>query len=220
MTIETLLFAGPTLFGLDSGPLSAPAGVTILPPAGRGDVEAATAGRGPGVLILVDGVFHDRLAVGHAELRDTIRAGWRVWGLGSMGAIRAYEMRSLGMKGFGAVYGRFVGEPDFQDDEVALLHQPEQPYAAFSEPLIHMRAALDYVVDAGILDRNAAISVICDLKSRWYAERTLSLFRSILLASSPASAHDAIVSELREFDRFRVKSEDLARFLAERPWEC
>ncbi|WP_425300876.1 TfuA-like protein, partial [Nocardia wallacei] len=33
------------------------------------------------------------------EIREALEAGWSVWGLSSMGAIRAAEMRLLGMRG-------------------------------------------------------------------------------------------------------------------------
>ena len=100
----------------------------MRPPVRRLDVAKLTATeRRPGTLVIVDGLFHDTLAVGHAEIREAMRRGWRVWGLSSMGAIRAREMAPLGMKGFGRVFERFEAEADFQDDEVALLHEPRPP---------------------------------------------------------------------------------------------
>src|SRR5438094_645965 len=94
---DVFLFAGPTLARarairpeLDLG------GVHELPPAQRGDVprlvrEHAT----PGVIAIVDGKFHQVLAVGHMEIRNAIAAGWTVWGMSSLGAIRAREMHHL-----------------------------------------------------------------------------------------------------------------------------
>jgi hypothetical protein len=138
------LFAGPTLARSPHARVLV-RGVSVRSPVKRGDVErlveAYPASRGrPGVIVLADGLFHDTLAVGHAELRAALRAGWRLWGLSSMGAIRAHEMAPLGMRGFGRVYERFQAEPDFQDDEVALLHGPAPEYRTLSEPLVHLRA--------------------------------------------------------------------------------
>ena len=68
-----------------------------------------------------------------------------MWGLSSMGAIRAREMAHLGMRGYGSVYAPFATEGDFQDDEVALLHEPNAPYRPVSEPLVHLREAVAHL---------------------------------------------------------------------------
>src|SRR4051795_13634825 len=96
-TPELILFAGPSM----PGSLRLPEGATVLPPVRRGDVPALLRDRRPGALAIADGLFHQSLAVGHVEIRDALDAGWQVWGLSSMGAIRACEMRYLGMRGCG-----------------------------------------------------------------------------------------------------------------------
>ncbi len=147
---NNILFVGPTFKGLGAAAIDAAQAFQIRSPVKRGDVEAL-AGVEPGVLVLVDGLFHDALAVGHIEIRNAVERGWQVWGLSSMGAIRAYEMRTLGVRGYGAVYERFYAEEDFQDDEVSLLHASAPDYTPISEPLIHLRAALDAYVSEGML---------------------------------------------------------------------
>ena len=132
----------------------------VRPPAKRGDVAAVTRTRRPGVLVLVDGVFQNALSVGHAELREALNLGWEVWGLSSMGAIRAREMHVLGMRGWGRVFETFMAPGDFQDDEVALLHGAEKPYVALSEPLIHLRAATAHLAEIGILSPSAADQIL------------------------------------------------------------
>jgi len=210
-----LLFAGPTLYGADLDFRTR--GVTLLPPAGRGDVERIVAGHRPGVLALADGVFHQRLAVGHAELRAALSAGWEVWGLCSMGAIRAYEMRHVGVRGYGRVYRRFLRHVDFRDDEVALLHEPEPPYRALTEPLVHTRSWLAALVRRRVLSVAEGRRVIERLASAWYGERSLGRVRELVLEHAPGRAA-AIEAALADFDRHRLKSRDLADFLRERPW--
>ena len=77
---------------------------------------------------------------------DAIEQGWTVFGLCSMGAIRAYELRNFGMKGVGKVYQRFFQMEDFQDDELALFHEPvfpfTLPFVNFSTYSSFTRAAL------------------------------------------------------------------------------
>ena len=212
---ECVLFAGPsgceTALRLD--------GIDLRPPARRGEIAALTHGADPGVLALADGVFHQALAVGHAELRDAVTAGWDVWGLSSLGAIRACEMRAVGVRGYGVVYRRFVADESFSDDEVALLHAPEAPYQAISEPLIHIRLGLDGLVDAGVIAPARRRALLNRLKRMWYGDRTLGFVRAELLAAQPESAA-AIQDWLAAFQRYRAKALDLQRFLEERPWRA
>ena len=136
MPRRCLVYAGPTLHRARAmSPLQLD-GLVVLPPVARGDVDRAVrAAAAPGVLVVVDGVFHlSSLAVGHLELRDALAAGWTVWGLSSMGAIRAAELEGEGMRGFGRAFARYRDDPDFRDDEVALLHEPTPPYRELSEP--------------------------------------------------------------------------------------
>ncbi len=219
---RVVMFVGPTIAG-NAGARALAKTLRVLRPIRRHDVDALLeaqkkARKKPGVIVIVDGVFHDTLAVGHAEIREALAAGWRVWGLSSMGAIRAREMAHLGMRGFGSVYERFCGEDDFQDDEVALLHEPGAPYRPVSEPLVHLRAAIDHLVARELIGAEDANGVIADLKSRWYGERTVR--RALHLLKRCARVEGAAVDrELREFDRFRWKTIDLVRFLTERPFE-
>jgi hypothetical protein len=214
------MFVGPTLGeGRRARTLAAAQGVRLRPPIKRHDLSnflAEVGRRMPGVICIVDGVFHDRLAVGHVEIRETLARGWRVWGLSSMGAIRAREMQSLGMCGFGRVYELFNGGLDFQDDEVALLHEPTPPFRSSSEPLVHLRAALDHLVDRNLVSGEAALAVIQSLKKRWFGERTIAAMLADLRREGAALAPIRI--ELHDFARFRLKTIDLERFLECAPW--
>ena len=202
---EPVLHVGPSAHGL-----AIPPGFETRPPARRGDVDDLVATReDPGVLIIADGTFHSFPSVGHAEIRTALERGWTVWGLCSMGAIRAAEMRSLGMRGFGSVYQMYVDDPDFDDDEVALLHASEPPYTPVSEPLVHIRSFLADLVARGILaDEATTIDV---LKNRWYGERTLGLLRKTLIEAGLSTS--TVDRELADFARHRTKTADLRLFL-------
>jgi len=214
---EVFLFAGPTLAASPRARVLVRS-LRVRPPARRHDVAALVEARArPGVIVLADGLFHDTLAVGHAELRAALRGGWRVWGLSSMGAIRAHEMVTLGMRGFGRVFERFQAEADFQDDEVALLHGPAPDYRAMSEPLVHLRAAVDHLVARGLVDEPAARAVVADLKSRWYGDRTRRGAIDALGVRARGGVA-AVRHELRDFRPFELKTIDLEQFLQRRPW--
>src|SRR5687767_11880075 len=101
------LFAGPSARDIPSELLLS-GGTDLQPPVRRGDVdrllERADA---PGVLVLCDGTIQTQPAVSHAEICRALDSGWQVWGVSSIGAIRAFELRSEGMRGFGYVYEQF-----------------------------------------------------------------------------------------------------------------
>ena len=210
------MFVGPTLNGGAS--IAQQNGVKLLPPVKRGDVEQLVTTRRPGVMAIVDGQFHQCLSVGHAEIRFAIAEGWQVWGLSSMGAIRACEMRHMGMRGYGEVYEWFCRDDDFRDDEVALTHGPTSPYVALSEPLIHIRVWLQELVKKRLLTAAQEKRLLKELMSMWFGERTLSRVRAMVLAIIPDRARE-VDETLAGFDQYRLKSRDLSEFLREQPWK-
>jgi len=210
------MFVGPTLNG--SSRLAESSGIRVLPPVKRGDIDRLVSTRRPGVAVLVDGQFHQCLSVGHAEIRSAIAQGWQVWGLSSMGAIRACEMKHMGMRGYGEVYEWFCRDAEFRDDEVALAHGEDAPYVALSEPLIHIRRWLDELVQTRLLKGTQQRRLLNELMSMWYGDRTLSRARSMVL-SIVSKREKELDRSLADFDRFRVKSHDLSRFLSEQPWK-
>jgi hypothetical protein len=212
-----ILFAGPTHATLKDKHGAMVAGFELRSPAQRGDVLALLNTR-PGILVLVDGVFHQSLAVGHAELLAAIKAEWKVWGLSSIGAIRAYEMRSLGMLGFGRVYEHFLGDDDFQDDEVAQLHAPGPEYFPITEPMVHLRYFIRELEVSGTLSHSSAQRIVDELKAVWYGSRSTAFLLSLIDRCSGPGAGMAARMLLGDLNRFRVKTQDLARFLEQRAW--
>lgn len=213
------LFVGPTASGLEQV-LAEYREVVMHAPARRGDIQALVAQYPePGCIAIVDGTFHSFPSVGHIEIRRAIQGGWKVWGLASMGAIRAAEMRFLGMQGYGVVYGHYRDDPEFDDDEVTLVHEIDAPYRAMSEPLIHLRGFVRDLYEQQKLSGDHAQAIIQDLKERWYAERTLSRLKKRLLATGQMTRQE-VDEALGGFNGFRVKSQDLQGFLASRCWHA
>ncbi len=210
------LFVGPTMYGLDPH-VCQEAGARVHPPVRRGDIARFVADREPGTLAIVDGTFHGYPAVGHRELREAIEAGWNLWGLSSMGAIRAYELRSLGMRGFGLVYQQFLDHDDFTDDEVALMHQAAPPYRPLTEPLVNIREFLRAATAAGRLRAQASAHIATWLAERWFGERTLEQLERLLHPHWNAGPAD-LGRWMSQFDAHRLKRLDLQAFLAQRPW--
>jgi hypothetical protein len=208
-----IIFVGPSAHRLDDRLFT---GLHRRPPARRGDVSSVGSAGGQAI-ILVDGTFHSYPSVGHVELRAALAAGNEVWGLSSMGALRACEMRTLGMRGFGHVYDRYITDPDFADDEVALMHASDPPFLAISEPLIHIRAYLSALQSEHKISAELAEDILARMKNRWFGDRTLPLLGDLLVTLAGRDRHQ-VRAELISFDKYRLKSIDLAEFLRQRPW--
>lgn len=212
-----LIFVGPTQCadadkaGLLSG------GFEFLPPARRGDIQQLLT-EPPGVIVLVDGRFHQCPAVGHAELRQAVELGWTVWGVSSMGAIRAFEMRHLGVRGYGSVYRHFLAQGDFQDDEVTLIHAAEPPFDGVTEPLIHLRYFLEFLTREALLSRAAASKIARNLKEQWYGYRTIALTLELISREVTDMSMIRVLKHSDDFGRFRVKEHDLRSFIREEVW--
>lgn len=220
--IPVHIFAGPSLFGTpfqDDEPITLDGSLAWLPPARRGDIAALVSKHSePGIIALADGTFHSYPSVSHVELRQAIERGWLVYGLCSMGAIRACELRHLGMRPFGHVALLFCEDPDMADDEVALIHATEAPYMPFSEPMVHIRAYLQDMLGKGLLTTAQHVEVITHMRERWYAERTMGLLRDTLNRLAPPECLPALFEHLNNFTHYRLKQRDLLTFLQDKPW--
>jgi len=211
------VFAGPSACGL---PRACMAGIEWLPPVRRGDVDRllqARADRPAQVLVVCDGLFQSEPAVSHAELCRALDRGWQVWGVSSIGAIRAHELRREGMHGFGWVYAQFSRHADFSDDEMCLLHLPMPPYTPWTEALVNVRHALHSHGPALGIGPAARRRVISALRECWFGERSTELVHDLMVGPggiAPASAH-ALIDTIA---RHPVKLADLRQLLTERPW--
>jgi hypothetical protein len=140
------------------------------PPARRGDmIEAVNAG--VRVIGLIDGVFFQESAVAHREVLAALRAGVRVVGASSMGALRAAELDSLGMEGVGEIYRAYREGRLVADDEVALVFDPET-FVPLSEPLVNIRATLQQALEYGVISADAARGLLDAAKRLYFPERT------------------------------------------------
>lgn len=212
---KVVVFAGPSTHGLSDRHLLSDQ-LEWRPPVRRGDVAALVKERESSTLVVCDGVFQAEPAVSHREICDALDAGWEVWGVSSLGAIRAAEMAHLGMRGYGYVYERFANDPDFCDDEACLLYFPERPYFPVTEPLVNVRYALETFGSCFDIESNQAAETISKLRLLWFGDRTPSRIESLLKeAGAPPSGVAGFMAELRGRQR---KQLDLDELLTASPW--
>lgn len=200
-----IAFAGPTLHpALDPGEgpgerrRELPPWVELRPPAARGDLLRAVA-EAPDTIVLLDGVYFTEPSVTHKEILYALEAGVRVIGAASLGALRAVELAPHGMEGVGRVFERFRdGELD-GDDEVALLHAPEEgAYRPLTVALVELREVVEEEVRRGVLAPAAGEALVAAVKALPFSERTLERLRGLARGTVPAPATEDLLRRLRE----------------------
>jgi hypothetical protein len=205
MSGTAFLFIGPSL-----PPAARPAhpGLVYLPPVAQGDVAAAARER-PVAIGIVDGYFEGVPAVWHKEILHALKLGIHVVGGGSMGALRAAELHPFGMEGRGRIFEAFRDGVLTEDDEVAVVHgPPETGYAALSEPMINIRATLEWAVADGVIDGVLQERLTALAKATFYPARS---FPGLLEAAAAAGldARDcARVAHWLDHGRVDRKGED------------
>lgn len=192
--MKAVVFLGPTLAVEEAREIL---DAVYLPPAGQGDILNATTRYRPDVIGLVDGVFHQRLSVWHKEILYAIEQGVAVYGSSSMGALRAAETSSYGMRGIGRIYRMYAENILEDDDEVAVAHAgAEDGYQKTSEPMVNVRASVEAAREAGVLGAADAAAVIEIAKQMYFPDRTYpGIWRAAAANGMPAET----VSRLRSF---------------------
>jgi hypothetical protein len=181
----------------------------LRPPVKRGDLPSLP--EDVALIAIIDGVFHGEAAVGHREILARLRNGTEVVGGGSMGALRAAELHSLGMKGMGEVFRLYAGGEIEGDDEVALIFDPEG-LEALSEPLVNMRYNLGRAVEGGIIGEGERGEILERLRATFYPRRTIERLLEIageLLEGASLSRFEILVRE----DYVDIKKEDALEVL-------
>ncbi|MFE3582884.1 TfuA-like protein [Streptomyces vinaceus] len=163
------VFVGPTLAKTE--PQLAVPGVRVRPPARHGDLFDSALRSGDTV-VLVDGVYHQALALRHKEILAAMGRGVSVIGAASIGALRAAELAPFGMLGVGTIYTSYVrGEID-GDDEVAVGQAPDGQWDALTWPLVNLRQVLHLAQAAHVLDEERAAQLLEALRAVYYPQRT------------------------------------------------
>jgi hypothetical protein len=123
------------------------------------------------VVGIIDGIFFSDSAVGHREIIGLLERGITVVGGGSMGALRASELKDFGMIGVGRIFDMYSSGVIEGDDEVAIIFNPET-LEPLSEALINIRYNLERAVDRGIITESQSKDIINELKAVYFPERS------------------------------------------------
>lgn len=167
--MSVIVFVGPTLRAEE---VRAILPCDLRPPARQGDIFRALIDQ-PEALVLIDGVFECVPSVWHHELRAGLAQGVAVFGSSSMGALRAAELHTHGMRGVGKIYEAYRDGALVDDAEVALLHAgPEHGHRPLTVPLVQVRAAASEAVRRGVLSEKRAKGLVRAAEGIHYQSRT------------------------------------------------
>jgi hypothetical protein len=166
---RAVIFAGPSL-----PPAFRPFDPALewRPPVKQGEVYEAALTR-PAIIGIIDGYFEVTPTVWHKEILWAMAQGVHVYGCASIGALRAAELHTFGMTGVGRVFTDFRDGILTDDDEVAVLHGPEElGYPTVTEAMVNIRATLDKAVAEGFLEPALSTRLADIGKTLFYKERS------------------------------------------------
>jgi hypothetical protein len=170
-TAGVVVFLGPTLPPDEAAERLV---ADYRPPACHGDLFLA-AREGPTAIALVDGAFDAVQSVWHKEILWALDRGVAVYGASSMGALRAAELASFGMRGVGEIYRAFVTGTLEDDDEVAVAHAGrDDGWRPLSDAMVDVRATLRRAVDLGVVNEAVAEQIAARVKATPYPRRLLA----------------------------------------------
>lgn len=206
-----LIFAGPTLSSEQIYALVPDA--EIYPPIAGGDLIRLAPNPGD-LVVIIDGFFYQSTSVRHKEILDLLRRGIHVWGAASMGALRAAELFPFGMRGFGRIFEAYVRGEIEGDDEVAVLHAPQDMgYTNLSEALVNVRYACDRAVEARIISDRVRCTLIEVAASLPFYERSYQNMSKHIVEEGLSQQEVAMLLAFRQQEHVNLKQQDALELL-------
>jgi hypothetical protein len=173
--VKPLVFAGPSLFGLTDNYNQ----IDFAAPAACGDIYKAVL-KGRKTIALIDGIFETGPSVWHKEILFALSEGCEVLGCSSMGALRAAECYTFGMRGIGKIFEDYAAGRRTSDADVAVLHGPaETNFMPLTVPQVDVEATVDAIVASNEVNRQEIIDLVEVSRSIFYKERNWGKIVSI-----------------------------------------
>jgi hypothetical protein len=212
--MSAVIFAGPSM------PPSAAArfpGFEWRPPVRQGDLYLA-ARSGPRAIGVIDGYFERTPTVWHKEILWAMSRGIHVYGAASIGALRAAELADLGMNGVGVIFEQYRSGQLSDDDDVAVLHGPEEiDYVQVTVAMVNVRATIEAALRAGVVASDVAEVLLGAAKGLFYKERT---YDAIIEAAAASGLEPGVLQRFSDWlpsgqvDQKRSDAEAMLRAMA------
>jgi hypothetical protein len=204
------IFLGPSLPVAEAAEIL---DAVYLPPIQQGDLLRLLPSR-PRLVGIVDGYFETIPAVWHKEILLAMSKGVHVFGAASMGALRAAELSAFGMIGVGTIFEWYSKGFIIGDDEVAVLHAPEQlGYRALTDALVDIRDTCLSAVREGVIGSRLGDELVTTAQALSYKIRSYGAVFGQLRANGNDSAE---LADWLEYARTRgpaLKSRDTRTLL-------
>jgi hypothetical protein len=209
---EIYVYLGPTLA---EGDAKAELDAVFLPPVSEGDIYRLWRRR-PRIVGIVDGYFERVPAVWHKEIMWIMERGVHVFGAAAMGALRAAELGTFGMRGVGWVYQAFRDGTLDRDDEVAVRHgAAEDGYRTRSEAMVNIRRTLQAAHQQDVISGATRDVLIATGAELFYHDRN---WPGLLGAGAARGADAAELTALRRWlpaGRIDQQADDAVAMLRE-----
>lgn len=153
----------------------------VAPPIQRGDLLKDIR-RKYNVVVIIDGRFHQCLAVSPADIMDALRCGIRIYGASSMGALRAAELEFYGMIGCGRIFEFIKRQKSFRDDFLGQSFDLATGRPT-SIPFIDFLFNLELLVSMGTIDRKTFRILSQTCADLHYSDRDLFTLKARLQAT-------------------------------------
>lgn len=135
----------------------------------------------PKIIVIIDGNFGHVGSAWHKEIMLALSHKITVFGVASMGALRAAELDDFGMKGHGEIYHFYkIGQIN-GDDEVAIIHADnDKNYQITTLALVNIRCTLNKAMIEGKASQQIVNNIIGRIKNLPYFERTFARVADII----------------------------------------
>lgn len=166
-----VVYVGPTISAEQVS--AALPGADLRPPVRRGDLHRDRQLH-YSLFVIIDGVFLQDEALPPREVIDILEDGAIVLGAASLGALRAAELWPVGMFGYGLIYRLYRRGILVDEDEVAVLFDPNRPHPPLTAALVDIRWSLRQATHRGEVTPLAAQSFLERARGFPFQERTWS----------------------------------------------
>ena len=214
--MTVFIYLGPTMSHAEARAIL---DAQYLPPVAMGELYTLveTSARPGDTIAIIDGVFEQVPAVWHKEILYALEKGMHVYGASSMGALRAAELHTFGMKGVGRIFEAYRDGQLTDDDDVAVAHATEDGgFRSLSHAMVSLRFGLEDLLERGVLAKQQHDALIEEAKGLHYSERSwAAVYSAAKRLGFGANILEAIRNLSRTYDAKAADARSLLKTLAE-----
>jgi hypothetical protein len=177
---KTVIFGGPSV---DKKLKKRFPEFTFKSPAQQGDIYQLVEACNVDQIVLLDGYYKTVPAVWHKEIIYALDNNIRVAGAASLGALRAVELESFGMRGYGRIFKWYQTGILTRDPDVAVLHtDASDDYRTLTIPVVNVLATLKD--SRRKIDDSVIIRAIKITRSVFFEHRTMAVLLKVISCST------------------------------------